>query len=47
MQAARRLELPELVNHKVGEELDKVMLELRTRVGFAQKVQEELVRQGL
>jgi len=42
-----RLELPELLNHKAQDELDKVMLELKTRIEFAQRVHEEYTKQGL
>lgn len=42
-----RLELPELLNHKAQDELDKVMLELKTRIEFAQRVHQEYTRQGL
>jgi hypothetical protein len=42
-----RLELPELVAHKPKDELDKTLLELRTRIEFAQRVQDEYKRQGL
>lgn len=42
-----RLELPELVGHRSKDELEKVMLELRTRIDFAQRVHEEYTKQGL
>jgi hypothetical protein len=42
-----RLELPELLNHKSQDDLDKVILELKTRIEFAQRVHEEYNRQGL
>ena len=42
-----RLELPELLGHKAKDETDKVLLELRTRVEFAQRVQQEYQRQGI
>jgi hypothetical protein len=42
-----RLELPELMSHKPKDELDKIMLELKTRVEFAQRVHEEYARQGI
>lgn len=42
-----RLEVPELLGNKPQEELDRVMLELRTRVDFAQRVQKEYDKQGL
>ena len=42
-----RLELPELVAHKSQDDLDKVILELKTRIEFAQRVHAEYERQGL
>jgi len=42
-----RLELPELLTHKPKDEMDKTLLELRTRIEFAQRVHEEYNRQGL
>ena len=41
------LELPELISHKSEDGFDKVLLELKTRVEFAQRVKEEYSRQGL
>lgn len=41
------LELPELVSHKAKDDFDKVMLELNTRVEFAQRVKAEYERQGI
>lgn len=42
-----RLELPELVSHQAQDDLEKVMLELNTRIEFAKRVHEEYNRQGL
>lgn len=42
-----RLELPKLVGQKPQDELDKVILELRARMDFAQRVQTEYKKQGL
>jgi hypothetical protein len=42
-----RLELPEILNHTSSSELEKVMLELQTRVSFAQRVRNEYIRQGV
>jgi hypothetical protein len=42
-----RLELPELLSHQSQDDLDKIMLELKTRIGFAQRVHEEYTKQGL
>lgn len=42
-----RLQLPELMGQKSRDELDRVMLELRTRMEFAQRVQTEYKAQGL
>ena len=42
-----RLGIPELLDNKPKEEYDKVLLELRTRVEMAQRVQAEYTRQGI
>ena len=42
-----RLELPELVASKPKDEFDRLLLELDTRMEFAQRVKEEYTRQGL
>lgn len=42
-----RLGLPELMSGRPRDELDKAMLELRTRMEFAQKVQAEYASQGI
>lgn len=41
------LELPELINHKSKDEFDKILLELNTRIEFAQRVKAEYIRQGI
>jgi len=42
-----RLELPELMAHKPQDEFDKTMLELNTRIEFAQRVKQEYAKQGI
>ena len=42
-----RLGIPELLGNKPKDEFDKAMLELRTRVELAQRVQAEYTRQGI
>lgn len=42
-----RLEIPELLGNKPKDEFEKVMLELRTRVELAQRVQAEYTKQGV
>lgn len=42
-----RLGLPELMSSKPRDELDKALLELRTRMEFAQRVQAEYASQGV
>jgi len=42
-----RLELPELMSHKPQDEYDKLILELNTRIAFAQRVKAEYDKQGL
>lgn len=42
-----RLELPELMSGRPRDEFDKAMLELRTRMEFAQRVQAEYASQGI
>lgn len=42
-----RLELPELMSHKSQDEYEKLMLELDTRIAFAQRVKAEYMKQGL
>ncbi len=41
------LELPELVNHKAKDDYDKIMIELDTRINYAQRVKEEYEKQGI
>jgi hypothetical protein len=42
-----RLELPELMSHKPQDEYDKLILELNTRIAFAQRVKVEYDKRGL
>jgi len=42
-----RLGIPELLDNKPKEEFDKILLELRTRVELAQRVQAEYNKQGI
>lgn len=42
-----RLSIPELISNRPKDEFDKIMLELRTRVELAQRIQAEYTRQGV
>jgi len=42
-----RLGLPELIGNKPRDEFDKILLELKTRVELAQRVQAEYTKQGI
>jgi hypothetical protein len=42
-----RLSLPRITSHLTEDEFEKVLLELRTRVDFAQRVHDEYARQGI
>jgi hypothetical protein len=41
------LTLPELIVHKPKDEMDKVLIELNSRMEYAQRIKEEYVKQGL
>jgi len=41
------LEIPELISHRSKDDFDKVMLELNTRIEYAQRVKTEYDKQGI
>lgn len=41
------LELPELLNHKTKDDMDKTLLELKSRIEIAQRIHDEYTKEGL